>query len=315
MFNLAIIPLLLGAALDAGIVQDGRGILFGDDHVFALSAAPGWEADGLSGVSQGLNLVFYPKGKTWADSDAILYGQITPTSQQMSIQALVEQTVKDFHEQDSTDYKSEAQPPLGLPGGRKAEVYFFSGDRWGNYEAAAYFLEADTINFLIFNARSKTLFDQYLEDFRQTARSYANYYTPPATLTDEKRDSLKKESDEHLARPGGKEYRFRAFEATGELMTKAMRDCKGFFEEGEELPAFDCYLRIKPDGSIAESCVYPANALSTGFQGIMAAVKYPPHSFDSFLLHIEMGASKGTGDAPALRMQGGYFILEGGLEE
>jgi hypothetical protein len=80
-------------------------------------------------------------------------------------------------------YSSKRQSPLVLDNGKKAELYFFTGDRWGNYEVVTYFQEANNINFLVFNARSKESFDKYLDDFKQIARSYRDFQSGSKEVT------------------------------------------------------------------------------------------------------------------------------------
>ncbi len=52
------------------------GIVYGDNHAFALSAPPGWVLDNESGVSQGLHAVFYPAGSSWSDSQVVMYANV-----------------------------------------------------------------------------------------------------------------------------------------------------------------------------------------------------------------------------------------------
>jgi hypothetical protein len=287
MRTLGIVALFISISAHASITEGGRGILFGGNHAFAVTAKPGWVLDNQSGVSQGLHMVFYPTGNTWSNSPAIIYGRATPTTVAASVKLQVEHTVTEFHMSGSPNYSSKAQPPLTLSGGRKADLYFFSGDQWGNYEAAAYFQETDTINFLVFNARTKEDFDKYLGDFKQIVISYQNLYTPPTAISGDKLKRLRSESSSVLAKPGGKEYEAKAVQAVGQTMASAMRDCTSYLPE-KELPVFSYFVRIDGDGSIAESVVFPTNALSTCFSGLMSSARYPAHTFGSFVLTIEM---------------------------
>ncbi len=79
-------------------------MLFGADHAFAVTAKSGWVLDNQSGVSQDLHMVFYPKGKTWANSPIIIYGRAIPGTEVKSIKAQVENTVTDFRQNGSPNY-------------------------------------------------------------------------------------------------------------------------------------------------------------------------------------------------------------------
>ena len=74
-------------------------------------------------------MVFYPKGGTWSNSPVIVYGRAVPVTHAMTIKSQVEQTVSDFHKNGSPNYSSKAKPSLALPNGRKAEIYYYAGDR------------------------------------------------------------------------------------------------------------------------------------------------------------------------------------------
>lgn len=287
MRTFAIVTLLMSFSANASITEGGRGMLFGADHAFAVTAKSGWVLDNQSGVSQGLHMVFYPKGETWSKSPVIIYGRVISTAEVADVRTHVENTVSEFRKNGSQNYSSEKKPPLALQNGQKAELYFYSGDQWGNYEAAVYFREADTINYLVFNARTKEIFDKYLGDFKQIASSYQNLYRSAATVTTEKLNALKNESSSALKRPGGKEYEAKAVQAVGQTMATAMRDCTAYMRN-KEMPAFSYFVRIDKEGGIIESSIYPTNALSACFSGLMSSAHYPAHKLESFLLNIEM---------------------------
>lgn len=287
MRKLAIVTLLVSLSANANPTDGGRGMLFGSDHAFAVTATSGWVLDNQSGISQGLHVVFYPKGHTWSNSPVIVYGRAIPTAEVKSVKAHIENTVSDFQKHGSPHYSSEQQAPITLPGGRKAELYLFSNDQWGNYEAGAYFQESDTINFLVFNSRTKENFDNYFDDFKQIASSYQNLYKSAAAITSEKLNRLKSESSSLLKQAGGKDYESKSVQAVGQTMASAMRDCTSYLRT-KEAPAFSYFVRIDKEGVIRESSVYPTNAMSVCFSGLMSRARYPAHTFESFLLNIEM---------------------------
>jgi hypothetical protein len=284
---LAIVVLLLSASVNAAISEAGKGMLFGQDHAFAVTATMGWVLDNESGVESGLHMVFYPKGETWSGSPVIIYGRAISTKDVASAKQQVEKTVSEFQREGSSGYTSTLQLPIRLEDGRRAELYYFSGDQWGNYEAAAYFQEVDTLNYLVFNSRTKADFDKYLGDFIKIVRTYQNLYAPVGRLTNEKFENLKRESRLLLSKPHGKEYESKAVQAVGQTMANAMRDCTAYMP-GKELPAFDYFVRINKDGGINEASVFPTYGLSTCFSGLMSGVSYPAHNFGTFVLNIEM---------------------------
>jgi hypothetical protein len=273
--------------VSAAITEGGRGILFGVDHAFSVAAKPGWVLDNQSGAKQGLHMLFYPKGETWSNSSVIIYGRAVPSAMSPDIETHAVKTVREFKENGSPMYKSERRLPLTLPDGQKAEFYFYSGDQWGNYEAAAYFQEADTINYLVFNSRTKDNFDKYLDDFKKIVSTYQNLFRPAKTVTKEQLNILKNESDAYLNRPGGKEYEAKAIQAIGEKMAFVMKNCTANTRT-EEQRAFNYVVEINHKGDVVESSIFPANVLSKCFSGLMSDASYPGHEFASFLLSVEM---------------------------
>lgn len=271
----------------ASITECGKGMLFGADHAFYFSAVNGWVLDNQSGVRQGLHMVFYPLGQTWTDSPVIIYGRSVSKSNSPSIKDQVKETVEEFKTNGSPYYHGERKTSLKLPSGKEFEIYFFSGDQWGNYEAAAYTEETDTINFLVFNARSKDIFDAHIEDFYQIVGTYQNAYQSESASSKDQADRLINEAAEQLNQKGGKEYEKKVIHSAGQQMADFMRDCTSYLSDSELSP-FHLFIRINNDGSMADSVTYPTNALSVCFKGLMSEIKHPPHSFDSFLVDIEM---------------------------
>lgn len=161
-----------GATACAGAIDEGLGIVYGDDHVFSLRAPQGWVLDNSSGVSQGVHAAFYPEGETWKTSPSVAYARArTRTAQVSSAEDQVRETVREFHEAGSPNYKAEKSADIEAEG-KKAAVYHFSGDKWGNSEAVAYFVEDKTINFIVFNARDDATFRKYLPAFGELVKSY-----------------------------------------------------------------------------------------------------------------------------------------------
>jgi hypothetical protein len=287
---LAAVFLLIPFCAPAEITEGGSGVLFGVDHAFEATATPGWVLDNQSGIVQGLHMLFYPKQESWPDSPVIIYGRSVPTSEVPDVNALVANTIRDFHTDGNPDYAGTRQAPMVLQNGREAELYFYSGDQWGNYEAVVYIQEADTINYLVFTSRSKELFERHIQDFRQIAASYQNRYRPTAELVAEKHAALKRQASAQLQKPGGKEYEAKAVQAVGQTMANAMRDCTARMAQ-EAIPAFSYIVRIAGDGGVVESNIYPPTATGACFSAIMERARYPAHGFESFLLNIEMNVS------------------------
>jgi hypothetical protein len=284
---LLVLLLFMPLSSSAEITEQGTGMLYGADHAFFITAAKGWVLDNESGVKQGLYMTFYPVGYTWANSPAIAYGRkVTKDKDIRSVKDQAESTVKMFHEKGSPNYKITHRTSVALPNGKKVPVYYYAGDQWGNFEAAAYFEEENTINFLVFNCRNKADFDKYLPGFEQMVRSYRS--NGSLELVDDNAfQKLVLEANRMSETAGGKEYEERVIKRAGEAVGAIMRSCSSYVGK-ENVKPFEAIFRIKPDGTISEAFARPESRISNCFEGYFLQTKHPPHQFDSYLLYIDM---------------------------
>jgi hypothetical protein len=281
--------LLLVAPLSASaeITEQGTGMLYGPNHAFFVTAPKGWVLDNESGVKQGIHMVFYPVGYTWANSPVIVYGQsVTKDAKMRSVKDQVESTIKMFHEKGSTGYKITKETSITFSDGKKASIYYYAGDKWGNFEAAAYFEEKNTINFLVLNARKKPDYDKYLSGFELLVRSYRN--SGNLERVDESTfKKLVQESKRVTETPSGKAYEESIIKKSGEAIGAVMRSCSEYVGASNVKP-FEVIFRIKPDGMVAEAFVSPDSILGDCFAGYLLRTKHPTHQFESYLFYINM---------------------------
>jgi len=77
MLSKLILLAILFASISLAQTTEGdslnTGIVYGDDHAFAVSAPEGWVLDNSSSVNQGLHAVFYPKSGSWKTSPSVMY--------------------------------------------------------------------------------------------------------------------------------------------------------------------------------------------------------------------------------------------------
>ena len=282
------IVVLLPCPVFASITEGGTGMLFGADHAFSFTAPKGWVLDNQSGVQQGLHMVFYPVGQSWSASPVMAYGRsVRKDSRLRTIEDQVKATVEQFHRNGSPNYRAEAKDRLSLPGGQKVHVYFFQGDRWGNYEAAGYVEEPETINFLVYNARNKTEFEKHLPAFRSTIATYRNMFESATVKDKAKFEALMKEAETLESTREGKAYSSEVIRSFGNELADIMKSCTAYTRKDEQFH-FDLIFRIRPDGSISEAFIRPTNGLTSCVRGLILDTKHPPHNMDSFLMHIDM---------------------------
>lgn len=172
-FLVAIWSALLLSTADATILEHGVGVIYGQDHAFSLQAPTGWVLDNESAVRQNVHAVFYPKGSTWEKSTVVAYARSRPRTEQISTaDDVATSAVADFRANGSPKYSSKRIKTIKTEHGKEAVIYHYFGDEWGNSEAAAYFVEEKTINFVVLTARNSKVFASSLPAFEALAQSY-----------------------------------------------------------------------------------------------------------------------------------------------
>lgn len=268
-------------------INNNTGMLFGNNHAFYFTAPIGWVLDNQSGVGQDLHMVFYPQGETWAGSPVIAYGKsVSKGAGLQSVKDQVNRTVNDFHFQGSPNYRATMKDSVALPNGKQIAIYYFEGDQWGNYEAAGYIEEEETINFLVFNARSKKDFDKHIDAFKIILISYKNAYTKDNIDEKQFREMVNK-AEKTANTMEGKKYEAEIMKSLGQKIANIMRDCTSYTKKNETVD-FDTIFKIESNGEVVGAYIRPVNALTTCFKGLMVPLRYPSHQFGIFLHHINM---------------------------
>jgi hypothetical protein len=148
-------------------------IFSGDDYAFALVSPPGWTLDTESAADQGLQAVFYPEGRTWANSPSIAYARARPKDDAVqTVSHQVRTTLERFAERGHDDVQATPVGTIALQNGKSAAVYHFTGDKYGNYEAVAYIDEPQSLNFIVLSATDRAAFEGALGAFDALVGSY-----------------------------------------------------------------------------------------------------------------------------------------------
>lgn len=172
MKTIAFILALLIQVTSAAIIEEGVGIVYGSNHAFSFKAPKGWMLDNESGVNQGVHAVFYEKGGSWDKSKVVAYARAADRGAVKTAADQVAKTIADFRKNGNVKYDGKKVKSVKTESGKEGEIYHFSGDKWGNFEAVAYFVEDKTINFVVLNSRDEKLFKDALPAFEELAKSY-----------------------------------------------------------------------------------------------------------------------------------------------
>jgi hypothetical protein len=173
LVTLALIA-ICGTVTAIGQEPGKTGIMYGPGHAYMVEAPDGWVLDNQVGRSRGLHAIFYRIGETWRDTDAFMYvNTAAPDSgEAASAEAVARRDSLRFVAQNP-NIKITVAAPIEMKDGTQAMVRHFTGDVYGNSEAAAYVPEKTFTPIFILSATSEDAFKQALPAFEQLVRSYA----------------------------------------------------------------------------------------------------------------------------------------------
>lgn len=163
-------------------ILEGYSVVRGKDYAFEIKAPRSWVLDNEAAKDQGINLVFYPTGTNWDTSKAVIYVRVRTNGATIrNITDQVNDTLRNLREQGSPNVSVKHVKTLTTQDASKAEIYYFAGDKFGNFEATAYVQAKSSIHFITLSARDQDSFRQAMPAFDAVVTSYENLTRPPAT--------------------------------------------------------------------------------------------------------------------------------------
>jgi hypothetical protein len=154
-------------------ILEGYSIVRGKDYAFEIKAPRSWVLDNDAAKDQGLNLVFYPTGTDWESSKAVIYVRVrTNGATVRNITDQVNDTVRNLRETGSPNIAVKHVKTLTTQDASKAEIYHFTGDKFGNLEATAYIQARGSIHFITLSSRDPDSFKQAISAFDAVVTSY-----------------------------------------------------------------------------------------------------------------------------------------------
>lgn len=145
---------------------DGR-VIYGDGFVFSLEAPHKWVLDVLK-VPPELNLVLYPRGQTWADASAVMYGRVLKKGKK---------SFQDIIQEDEADFLQRC--PQGKIGKKSLTVKIKNSETRSflcpdsAYEVVT-FIDTEKVAVLfVLSSRTETAFNAGLKDFENLVRSFS----------------------------------------------------------------------------------------------------------------------------------------------
>ena len=163
-------------------ILEGYSVVRGKEYAFEIKAPRGWVLDNEAAKEQGLNLVFYPTGTDWQTSKAVIYVRVRSIDGNIrDIDAQIDETIRNLRANGSPNASVKYVNTLTTQDASKAKVYYYSGDKFGNFEATAYIQAKGSIHFLTLSARDQESFQRALSAFHSVVTSYEDLKKPPST--------------------------------------------------------------------------------------------------------------------------------------
>jgi hypothetical protein len=167
--------------VSAGQILEGYSVVRGKDYAFEIKAPRSWVLDNDAAKEQGINLVFYPTGASWETSKAVIYVRVRTNGAALrNVADQVNDTLRNLRETGSPSVTVKHVKTLTTQDASKAEVYYFAGDKFGNFEATAYIQAKGSIHFITLSARDQDSFRQAISAFDAVVTSYEDLTKPPA---------------------------------------------------------------------------------------------------------------------------------------
>ena len=161
-------------------IIEGYSVVRGKDFAFEIKAPRRWVLDNEAARDQGLNLVFYPTGTDWEASKAVIYVRVRSNEQTIrNIEDQVNDTLRNLRNTGSPNATAKYVKTLTTQDASKAEIYYFEGDKFGNFEATAYIQAKGSIHFITLSTRDLESFRQALPAFHSVVTSYEDLTKPP----------------------------------------------------------------------------------------------------------------------------------------
>lgn len=178
LLSLLLVQALLAAEKEFG----GGGIVYGEGHAFLIDAPSGWVLDTRSGVANGLQAVFYPRGSSWSESPTVMYAAWASKKKEgvTSVQQIIDKDLAKFKKNNPSIVITESRP-LKTEDGKTALVRLFKGDKGGNFEAVAYVDEKAGVAVLVMSSRNRAAFNKAIPSFEKLVSSY-HFYTADVKL-------------------------------------------------------------------------------------------------------------------------------------
>ncbi len=169
---LIIIPISLCAQENQNNDTSSGGIVYGENFAFFVKAPDGWILDNNSGVSQGLDAVFYPKGSSWDTAITVMYANGTDIDSTENLENFIKDDIETFHKNHPGIKTVKLDSIIIGKNARVAEIIKFYGGSYINYESVAYIKEKKNVSIIVMSSRKEKQFEINYPKFVELVKSY-----------------------------------------------------------------------------------------------------------------------------------------------
>lgn len=139
---------------------------------YKLVSPQGWETETTVASKQGLQYAFIPSGKTWENTDAVIFANQAELKTHESIFDFIDEDIL-FYAASVNDLEVKRAKVIEIGEGHNLAVVKHMISRTdGVFEAYAYIPEDGKVNFITLRADSEESFNQNLESFQTLVESY-----------------------------------------------------------------------------------------------------------------------------------------------
>jgi hypothetical protein len=271
----------------AGAVESqagSSGILYGKDHVYEVTAPPGWVLDNRAGAEEGLHAVFYPERGSWRESRAVMYTSTDRLDPGQSLAAFIEHELDEFSAGAGGMVRVKVGAPVTTASGARAEVRHLSGDRWGNRESIAYFDAAPIVAMVVLTSRddsefasSAAAFDRLVSSYRFLGRSLAELSSIPR---------LVEIADANARTSEGARYDAEVGKRFAERHATLLGLCAP--SGAPTTPPLDILLLVAETRVVRRALVDPESEVGRCLQPLLLGADFPPPPTDDYWARIEL---------------------------
>ncbi|MFW2331566.1 MAG: hypothetical protein ACN4E2_04645 [Nitrospinota bacterium] len=293
MKKFTLVTLLLSTIivlLSTNVFANDTGTIWGENYLYSLEAPKGWVLDTVSGKSNGLQAVFYPKGGSWADSKAVMYTNVAvKKSGQNNIEEFINYSLSEIKVTSPTVTVKD----LGTRSVNNKKIVlkeWLHNERRHSqeqHEMVAYIEESKVIVLMVLTSKNQGEYKKSIKALRALVESYMFHSDNPdykAVSEAQLKPLIEVAKKQSKTKKGGA-YEEQVSQMIGSYIGTVLKGCG---ENLKKMDNIDALFQVNKFG-ISTVTYWSQNDTSQCFiqNGILNWV-FPKPPIDNFHYHIEV---------------------------